>query len=39
MACLVVAQVSGQERDLGVTSGPPGFYSLKNAFFVRHERG
>ena len=23
MACLVIAQVSGRERDLGVTSGPP----------------
>ena len=39
VACLVVTRVSGREGDLGVASSPPRFYSLKNAFFVRHEGG
>ena len=35
VTCLMIAGVSGRERDLRVTSSPPGFDSLKNAFFIR----
>ena len=39
VASLMVARMSGGERDLGVSSGPPRLYALKDAFFVRHQRG
>ena len=39
MTCLVIVRVGGWERDLGVASGPPRLYSLKDAFFVRHQGG
>ena len=39
VACLMVARVSGWERDLRVTSSPPRLYALKDAFFVRYQRG
>ena len=38
VASLMVARVSGQEGDLGVSSSPPRLYVLKDAFFVRHQR-
>ena len=39
VAGLMVAWMSGGEGDLGVSSSPPRFYALKDAFFVRHQRG
>ena len=33
----MVAWMSGRKRDLCVTSSPPGFNSLKNAFFVGYQ--
>ena len=39
VASLVVTWVSGGEGDLGMSSSPPRFYALEDAFFVRHQRG
>ena len=36
MTGLMIAWMSGWERDLCVTSSPPRFNSLKNAFLVRY---
>ena len=37
VTCLVIAWMSRRKRNLGVASCPPGFNSLKNAFFVRYQ--
>ena len=39
VASLMVTRMSGREGDLGVSSSPPRLYTLKDAFFVRHQRG
>ena len=39
VTCLMITRVSGRERNLCITSSPPGFKSLKNSFFFRCKRG
>ena len=34
VTCLIITRMSGGERNLGITSSPPEFNSLKNAFFI-----
>ena len=37
VACLMITWMGGRKGNLRVSAGPPGLYSLEDAFFIGHQ--